>query len=159
MLARTACCRSASGIVPKLRRQQPLDRRTDAPDDRAQVAGPLVGWLLQGFERGRDRAALRMPEHHDEPGAEPLGGEFDAVNLRGRDDVSGDADDKQIAEALVEDQFGGHSRIRTSEDDREGLLPGCQRLAARPVRCGVPVERAGHESLIPLAQPRERFRR
>ena len=69
-----------------------------------------------------------MAEHHHQARAEGLGGELDAADLGGRDDVAGDADDEQVAESLIEDQLRGHARIGAAEDDGEGLL------AARPAR-------------------------
>ena len=89
---------------------------------------------MQLLERREDRAALRVPEHHDEPRAEALGGELDAADLRRRDDVAGDADHEQVAEALVEDDLGGHARVRAAEDDGERLLPGGELDPARGVR-------------------------
>ena len=64
-----------------------------------------------------------MADHHHQARAEALGGELDAAHLRRRDDVAGDADDEEIAEALIEDDLGGHARVRAAEDDGEGLLP------------------------------------
>ncbi len=48
--------------------------------------------------------------------------EFNAADLRGRHDVTGDADDEKVAEALVKYQLDRHSRIGTGEDDRERIL-------------------------------------
>ena len=61
-----------------------------------------AGRSLQLLERRQDGAALRVPEDDDQPRAESLGGELDAADLRRRDDVAGDADDEQVAQALVE---------------------------------------------------------
>jgi hypothetical protein len=63
-----------------------------------------------------------VSQHDDEPRAEALGGELDAPDLRGGDDVAGDADDEQLAEPLIEDDLGGHAGIGAAEDDRERLL-------------------------------------
>ena len=63
-----------------------------------------------------------MSEHHDQPRTEAGGGELDAADLRRSDDVAGDADDEQIAEPLIEDDFRRHPRVRATEDDRERLL-------------------------------------
>ena len=78
--------------------------------------------LLQLFQRREDGAALRVSEHDDEPRAEPRRRELDAAHLRRCDDVAGNADHEQIAETLIEDDFGRHARIGTAEDDRERHL-------------------------------------
>ena len=69
---------------------------------------PAAIRLLELLEGRRDRAALRVPQDDDEARAEPLGGELDAAHLRGGDDVAGDADDEEIAQAAVEDDLGRH---------------------------------------------------
>jgi hypothetical protein len=46
-----------------------------------------------------------VAQNHNERRAEPLCGELNAADLRGSDDVSGNADDKQVAQALVEDDL------------------------------------------------------
>jgi hypothetical protein len=79
-----------------------------------------------------------MTENHDEPRAEPLSGELHAANLRRRDNIPGNADDKQIAQALVEHDFCRHAGIGTSKDDREGLLVRHQ-LGA-PTGTGQPID-------------------
>ena len=53
-----------------------------------------------------------MPEHDDKPGVETLRREFDAADLGRRDDVSGNADDKQITEALIEHDLRRASQIK-----------------------------------------------
>ena len=83
------------------------------------MAARRAAQLLQRRGHG---AALRVPEHDDEPRVELLGGELDAADQRRRDDVAGDADDEEIAEALIEHELGGHTRIGAAEDDRERLL-------------------------------------
>ncbi len=49
-----------------------------------------------------------MAQNHNERCAEPLCGELRAPDLGGGDDVSGNADDKQVAQALVEDDLCRH---------------------------------------------------
>ena len=108
----------------------------------------------QLLERGEDRAALRVAEHDDQPRAEALGGELDAADLRRRDDVAGDADDEQVAQALVEDDLGRHARVGAAEDDRERLLPG-----GEPRRAWLATRPAAHvrdEAAVALAQSLER---
>ena len=150
--ARTASRTSASGSCRRLGAQQRLDRRTHAVDDRVQIPRLVDGRPLQLFDGGENRAALGVTEHHHEARAVAFRGELDAAHLRRRDDVACDADDEQIAEPLVEDDFRRHSRVRASEDDRERLLAAgdfraprfiCQRLVAADIR---------HEPLVPVFQ-------
>jgi hypothetical protein len=71
-----------------------------------------------------------MTQDHDEAGVETLRGELDAAYLRRGNDISSHADDKQVTQALIEDDLGWHTRIRTAQDDREGLLALRQCTAA-----------------------------
>jgi hypothetical protein len=48
-----------------------------------------------------------VAQNHNERCAEPLCGELNTADLRGSDDVPRNADDKQIAQALIEDDFCG----------------------------------------------------
>ena len=86
--------------------------------------------LLKFFQGGQNRPALRVPENHHQPCAKPPRGELDAADLRGRDDVSGNADDEQVAKALIEDNLCGHPGVGTAENDGERLL------TCRHIRCG-----------------------
>ena len=63
-----------------------------------------------------------VPEHHHQPRAKPRRGKFDAVHLRGCDDVACHTDYEQIAEALIEYELGRDARIGTAQHDRERLL-------------------------------------
>ena len=64
-----------------------------------------------------------MTQDHDQTRAELVGGKFDAADLRRRDDVARHANDEQITEALVEDQFDRDPGIRAGEHDRKRRLP------------------------------------
>ena len=95
---------------------------------------------------------MRVAEHDDEAGAVALRRKLDAADLRGCDDVAGDADDEQIAEPLVEDDFRRHARIRAAENDGERLLAcgdlytarfTCQRLVAADI---------GHEATVAVSK-------
>jgi hypothetical protein len=46
-----------------------------------------------------------MTLNHNERCAEPFCGKFHAADLRGRDDVSGNTDDEEITQALVENDL------------------------------------------------------
>src|SRR6516164_7033392 len=75
----------------------------------------------------------------------------------GRDDIAGDADNEEVAEALVEDQLRGDARVATAQDRREGLLPGRQRLAPLLARMAVDGF-SRDEAFVPLEQPLPRCR-
>jgi hypothetical protein len=49
-------------------------------------------------------------------------GKLDAADLRRSYYVSGNADDEQVAQALIEDEFGRGAGVRAPQDDRERLL-------------------------------------
>ena len=74
------------------------------------------------LDRRIDRAAAGVAHDHHQARAEALGRELDAADLRRRDDVARDADDEQIAQALVEDDLGGRARIGAAEHDRARRL-------------------------------------
>ena len=50
-------------------------------------------------------------------------GKFDATDQRGGNDIAGHPYDKQIPQALIENDFDGYARIGTSQDRREWFLP------------------------------------
>ncbi len=104
-------------------------------------------------------AAARVPEHDDEPRAEPLGRELDAADLRRRDDVARDADDEQVAEALIEHDLDRHARVRAAEDRRERLLAGDDGHAPNAARELVDRVLACDEAPIAVAQALERVAR
>src|SRR6516162_10062685 len=104
--------------------EQRLDRGTDQVDDGAKVHRLARAAAEHLVERGDDGAALGMAHHDDEARPEACRRELDAADLRGGDDVPGDADHEKIAEALVEHELGRDARVGAPEDDRERLLAG-----------------------------------
>ena len=81
---------------------------------------------LSKFFQGRlYGTALRVSQNHDEPGTESRRGELNAVNLGRCNDITGNTDDEKVTEPLVENNFSRDPRVRTTEDNREGLLPLC----------------------------------
>ena len=115
-------------VVPEVGRQQRFHGWPNAVDDRAKVPRLVVRRPLKFFQRCQNRPTLGVSQNHHQPCAEPLCGELDAADLRGGDDVSGNADDKQVAKALIEDDLCRHPRVGTSENDGERLLT-CRQLA------------------------------
>jgi hypothetical protein len=71
-----------------------------------QVARLVDRWPLELFQRRQNRPALRVAKDDDETCSVPLRRELDAPDLRRRDDVAGNANDEQVAESLIEHDFG-----------------------------------------------------
>jgi hypothetical protein len=63
-----------------------------------------------------------VTQHHDQRCAKALGGKFHAADLRGGDDISGNADDEEITQALVENDLCRYARVGASENDGERFL-------------------------------------
>ena len=159
MLARTACRTRASGsCLSSVASNASTDGRTRSTIERRfrdwSIRRPLK--FLQG---GQNSPALGMPQNHHQPCAEPRRGELDAADLRRSDDVSGNADDKQVAKALIEDDLCRHPRVGTSENDGERLLTCRQLVAARLARERVAAPNVRDEATVPLSQAFECFSR
>jgi hypothetical protein len=75
-----------------------------------------------------------MPQNHHQPCVEPFRRELNATDLRSSDDIPGNSNDKQVAEALVEYDFCRHARVGTTENNGEGLLTCRQLVATRLAR-------------------------
>src|ERR1700730_2359074 len=130
------------GLLEKLRldlrvghgcRIQIGTRRVHRGADKAIEGADLAGHRLT-VDSGLDRAAIAMAQHHDHLGAEYDRAIFDAGHdLRGRD-IAGDAVDKHMADALVEDQLYWHAGIGAGKHGGERLLLlGCVLLQDREV--------------------------
>jgi hypothetical protein len=50
-----------------------------------------------------------MPQDNDKPSAVPRRSELNAADQGGSDDIAGHADDEEISDSLVEDDFGRHA--------------------------------------------------
>ena len=143
MLARTARCSRASSFGRDAAFEQGFDRGADAVDDGAKVWGVAFGGTAEFFQGREDGAAAGVAEDHHELGAESLGRELDAADLGGGHDVAGHPDHEEVAEALVEDDLGGHPRVGTAEDDRERVVRVHEFLAA-----GLVDERIGSRDAV-----------
>jgi hypothetical protein len=93
-----------------------------------------------------------MAEHDDQSGAIARCCELHAADLRGRDDIAGDADDEQIAETLIEDDLRGHARIRTAQDDGERFLARRDLVTTALARQRVLIAFARNETRIAFPQ-------
>ena len=109
------------GVRPPREAASTLGR--DPLDDVAQeAAGHLAG--AHGHLGGLDRTARVVAEHDDERAVEHADAELERAEDAGVDDVAGGAHDEEVAEALVEDDLGGHPRVGAAEEDRERVLLG-----------------------------------
>ena len=68
------------------------------------------------------RTAGGVPHNKDESGTGAAAGEFQAAQNVAADNVAGDAHAEYVADALIEDEFGGDSGINTAENNGEGEL-------------------------------------
>ena len=110
--------------------------------------------LQEGFLYG---ATSRVAQDDDEARTKLARGELDATDLRRRHDVAGDANDEEVTESLVEDDFCRDARVGAAEDDREGLLAVRQVTAMCSAGgCGVTL-RISDKSRIALAKPGQRL--
>gem|GEM_PF-6875399 len=74
--------------------------------------------------RSLDRAARRVSQHDDQFRPRQRTGKLKAADDVGVDDVPGDAYREDVAEALVEDEFGRCAAVDAADDDRKRPLPG-----------------------------------
>ena len=152
MFARTACRTRASGSCLSSVASNAFHRWPNAVDDRSQIPRLLLPRPHEFFQRGKNSSAPRVTEHHNEPCAEPFCGKFHAADLRGRDDVSGHADDEQIAQALVEDDLCRYARVGASENDGERFLAFCELTPPRLSGECRTATNIRHESAVSFAQ-------
>ncbi|MDB5762260.1 MAG: hypothetical protein JWQ21_1255 [Herminiimonas sp.] len=144
-------------VMPEFCRQQAFHGRANEVDDRMQIPRLVFRRSLKFFQRRLNSPAPRVAQDDHEPCAEPFRGELDAADLRWSDDVSGNADNKQVAQALVKDDFYRHPGVGTSENGGEWLL-ACRQLAAMGLArewVAAPIIR--HEATVPLLQTFECF--
>ena len=146
-------------VVLEIGRQQRFHGWPNAVDDRAKVPRLVACRLLKFFQGCQNRSALGVPENHHQPCALPPGGELDAADLRRCDDVSGNANDEQVAKALIEDDLRWHPRVGTTENDGERLLT-CRHFVATPlVRERVAAPGVRREATISRSKALECFAR
>src|SRR5262249_51790545 len=96
-----------------------LDVRSYALGDRSNVGRFGRFARVDRAESRLDRAAVRMPHHHDEPRAKLRDGELNGADARRSDHVAGDPNDEQIPEPLIEHELGRSARVRAPENGRE----------------------------------------
>ena len=101
------------------------------------------------------RSAGLVSEHHHQPHLELFHRELDAADLRRRGDVAGDADHEQVAQALVEHEFGRRARVGAAQHHRERALRARMVLAPRVAEQRLQADHMVDEAAVALAQPRE----
>jgi hypothetical protein len=123
-----------------------------------QIARLILLGPLQLFESRLNGAAVRMPQDDHQARPELFSGKFDATDLRWSDDITGYANDEQIAQSLIEDDLDGHSRIGTAQNGRERFLARGQLDAARSAWQAVTAANVRDKAAISIAQQSESFR-
>ncbi len=101
----------------------PLDGGDDVVDERGDGAVDLGA-----LHHRRDGAAGGVPHHHHERSVQVPDAVLDGPDLVGVRDIARDADDKEIAEAAIEEPLDGDARVRAGEDGGEGMLPVVARV-------------------------------
>jgi hypothetical protein len=100
-----------------------------------------------------------VAEDHHQPRIVARGGEFDAADLRGCNDVAGNPNYEQVPQTLIEHNFRRNPRIGAAKDDRERLLPRRQCGTPGVTQESVRLAQVQGESAIALSQPFECFGR
>src|SRR6266550_2710269 len=75
-----------------------------------------------GFHCGVDGTATLMAEHDNQAGAQNIDPVLDAPQAFIVEHIARHSNDEQISEAFIKDDFGRHTRIGTTEDDRKRVL-------------------------------------
>jgi hypothetical protein len=137
-------------IVPEFRRSQWFHSRPNPVEDRTQTLQRHTRCRLKLLESYSNGPALGMPKNDHQPGPEVHRSELDTRQLRRSDDISSNADDKEIAKPAIKDDLRRHPRIGTPENDGERLLAHHQLAAARWAR--IAAANAGDKAAISLPQ-------
>ena len=95
-----------------------IDRGFDEINERGDVTISLA------LESRGYRAAAFVAQYDQQRNVQVLGAVFQATDFSVCRDVSSDADHKQVAEALIKNDFRRHPRISTTEQLSMGMLSG-----------------------------------
>src|SRR3981189_3367961 len=107
-------------------------------------------------ERRRHRATAFVSKNNDEAGAEILDRVFNTAESVVIDQIAGRADDKEVANVLIEDDLGCGPRISASDNDGKWMLCLRRFRAARCDRFGRAVFATG-KPLVARLQASERL--
>src|SRR5215216_2014326 len=85
-----------------------------------------MAWCLafrsDGFHCGVDGTATLMAEHENQAGAQNIHPVLDASQAFIVEHIACYSNDEQISETFIKNDFGWHTRIGTTEDDRKRVL-------------------------------------
>src|SRR6267143_5783071 len=76
----------------------------------------------EGFHCGVDGTATLMAEHDNQAGAQNIDPVLDASQAFIVEHIARYSNDEQISESFIKDDFGWHTRIGTTQDDRKRVL-------------------------------------
>ena len=93
-----------------------------------------------------------MTKNDNQPRPELRGSKLDAADLRRGHDIARNANDEQVAEPLVEQEFDGDARIRARDDGRKRVLSANEFGAPRLAEGARVATFAGDEAAIAVAQ-------
>jgi len=77
---------------------------------------------LHRLDRKVNSTTTGMAEHDDESRAKFFHRQFDTAHQGGRDDIAGDPNDEEIAQANVKNDLDRHTGIGTAQNDRKRRL-------------------------------------
>jgi hypothetical protein len=110
-------------------------RLADAVDGFGQVDDQTVDILrdVLAFHDSGNGAALGMSQDHEQIRVEVFDGIFAGSDLVVIGDVTGNTDDEEVAETLIEDELRGDARIGAGEHDGARVLLGGELVEAPQV--------------------------
>ena len=127
-----------------------LYRRSQCVDEEFEVA--RLGFMgVERLHRGRQSPAALMPEHHQQRRIELSYTEFQAADHGTVQHLPCTADDDEVADSTVEDQFDGDAGVDAAQNGRKWFLGAGDRHPPRHIV----VEVFGvilRESLVAVAQ-------
>jgi hypothetical protein len=146
-------------VVPRFSHQQRFHGWPDTVNDRSEVPRLALRRTPKFLKGSPNSPTLGVAQDHNESCAESLRSELDAPDLRRGNDVPSDTDNKQVTQALIEDDLRWHPRIGTAQNDGKRLLACRQFATTRLASECVTTTNVSHESVVPLAQAFECFLR
>ena len=79
-------------------------------------------WNGIGLHGRLYRSAARVTKHKDNLDPKYRDGVFETRKDFRRDDIAGDASDKDVTNGLIKNEFDGNARVGTGKDGGKGLL-------------------------------------
>ena len=140
--------------------QNLLDGRDDVVHERGDVAFQSVAFAFDLLGYGGDGAALGVSEDEEDGRVHVANAVFDGTDFVDVADVSGDADDEEVHDAGVEEEFDGDSGVGAGDDGGDGvvaLVRGGSEASPLFVGVGTPEGAAG-EAGISFLKNFQRFR-